>query len=100
MSVFVSFGGFARCIDPTGENSHARQFSGQRADQLRPDPPGNTASSTVPQSGRAYPGASCVPQAEEKPVMKLGLFINTQFPEGFNLAERVPGNGRTSARGA
>ena len=29
-------------------------------------------------------------QAEEKPVMKLGLFINTQFPEGFNLAECVP----------
>jgi alkanesulfonate monooxygenase SsuD/methylene tetrahydromethanopterin reductase-like flavin-dependent oxidoreductase (luciferase family) len=23
-------------------------------------------------------------------VMKVGLFINTQFPEGFNLAERVP----------
>ena len=22
--------------------------------------------------------------------MKIGLFINTQFPEGFNLAERVP----------
>jgi hypothetical protein len=22
--------------------------------------------------------------------MKVGLFINTQFPEGFNLAERVP----------
>ena len=22
--------------------------------------------------------------------MKLGLFINTQFPEGFNLAECVP----------
>jgi hypothetical protein len=30
------------------------------------------------------------PQAEEKPVMKVGLFINTQFPEGSNLAERVP----------
>jgi alkanesulfonate monooxygenase SsuD/methylene tetrahydromethanopterin reductase-like flavin-dependent oxidoreductase (luciferase family) len=23
-------------------------------------------------------------------VMKVGLFINTQFPEGFNVAERVP----------
>jgi len=22
--------------------------------------------------------------------MKVGLFINTQFPEGFNLAERIP----------
>ena len=22
--------------------------------------------------------------------MKLGLFINTQFPEGFSLAERIP----------
>jgi hypothetical protein len=22
--------------------------------------------------------------------MKVGLFINTQFSEGFNLAERVP----------
>ena len=22
--------------------------------------------------------------------MKVGLFINTQFPEGFNLRERVP----------
>ena len=22
--------------------------------------------------------------------MKVGLFINTQFPEGFNVAERVP----------
>jgi len=22
--------------------------------------------------------------------MKVGLFINTQFPEGFNLGERVP----------
>jgi hypothetical protein len=22
--------------------------------------------------------------------MKVGLFINTQFPAGFNLAERVP----------
>ena len=30
------FGGFARCTDPAGENSHTRQFSGQRADQLRP----------------------------------------------------------------
>jgi hypothetical protein len=29
-------------------------------------------------------------QTEEKTVMKVGLFINTQFPEGFNLAERVP----------
>jgi hypothetical protein len=27
---------------------------------------------------------------EEKPVMKVGLFINTQFPEGFNLARCVP----------
>jgi hypothetical protein len=33
---------------------------------------------------------SCALQAEGKPVMKVGLFINTQFPEGFNLAERVP----------
>ena len=23
-------------------------------------------------------------------IMKVGLFINTQFPEGFNLAECVP----------
>ena len=22
--------------------------------------------------------------------MKVGLFINTQFPEGFNLTERIP----------
>ena len=22
--------------------------------------------------------------------MKIGLFINTQFPEGFNVAERIP----------
>ena len=22
--------------------------------------------------------------------MKVGLFINTQFPEGFNLADRIP----------
>jgi hypothetical protein len=22
--------------------------------------------------------------------MKVGLFINTHFPEGFNLAERIP----------
>jgi len=22
--------------------------------------------------------------------MKVGLFINTQFPEGFNLTDRVP----------
>ncbi len=22
--------------------------------------------------------------------MKVGLFINTQFPEGFSVAERVP----------
>jgi hypothetical protein len=22
--------------------------------------------------------------------MKVGLFINRQFPEGYNLAERVP----------
>ncbi len=22
--------------------------------------------------------------------MKVGLFVNTQFPEGFDLAERVP----------
>ena len=26
---------------------------------------------------------------EGTPVMKGGLFINTQFPEGFKLAERV-----------
>jgi hypothetical protein len=29
-------------------------------------------------------------EQEEKPIMKVGLFINTQFPEGFNLTERVP----------
>src|SRR5258708_21029214 len=29
-------------------------------------------------------------QVEERPVMKVGLFINTQFPEGFSLADRVP----------
>jgi len=29
-------------------------------------------------------------EAEEKPIMKVGLFINTQFPEGFNLAQRIP----------
>ena len=22
--------------------------------------------------------------------MKVGLFVNTQFPKGFNVAERVP----------
>ena len=22
--------------------------------------------------------------------MKVGLFVNTQFPEGFNLTERIP----------
>jgi hypothetical protein len=43
---------------------------------------------------------SCTPQAEERPVMKVGLFMNTQFPEGFNLAECVPGDSRTGARGA
>src|SRR5215510_10834150 len=26
------------------------------------------------------------PLAERKPIMKVGLFVNTQFPEGFNLA--------------
>ena len=30
--------------------------------------------------------------------MKVGLFINTQFPEGFNLAERVPEMVRRCAR--
>ena len=29
-------------------------------------------------------------QAEERPVLNVGLLINTQFPGGFNLAERVP----------
>ena len=29
-------------------------------------------------------------QAEERPVLNAGLFINTQFPGGFNLAARVP----------
>ena len=28
--------------------------------------------------------------SEGRPTMKVGLFINTQFPEGFNVAERVP----------
>jgi hypothetical protein len=28
--------------------------------------------------------------AGRKPVMKVGLFINTQFPEGFNVAECIP----------
>src|SRR3989442_7006202 len=32
----------------------------------------------------------CGRHSKEKPVMKFGLFINTQFPEGCNLAERVP----------
>ena len=32
--------------------------------------------------------------------MKVGLFINTQFPEGLNLAERVPEMVATGARGA
>jgi hypothetical protein len=31
-----------------------------------------------------------VPVESEKPVMKLGLSINALFPEGSNLAERVP----------
>jgi len=29
-------------------------------------------------------------QAEERPVLNVGLFINTQFPGGFNLAARIP----------
>jgi hypothetical protein len=29
-------------------------------------------------------------QGEERPVLNVGLFINTQFPGGFNLAGRVP----------
>src|ERR1700733_15020745 len=32
----------------------------------------------------------CAQRAEGKPVMKVGLFINTQFPEGFNVAECIP----------
>jgi hypothetical protein len=28
--------------------------------------------------------------ADRGKTMKVGLFINTQFPEGFNLAERIP----------
>jgi hypothetical protein len=31
-----------------------------------------------------------VQRVEEETITKVGLFINTQFPEGFNLAERVP----------
>jgi len=30
------------------------------------------------------------PLAERKPIMKVGLFVNTQFPEGFNVAACVP----------
>src|SRR5437763_16982767 len=32
----------------------------------------------------------CGTAAEKGPSMKLGLFINTQFPEGYNVADRVP----------
>ena len=32
--------------------------------------------------------------------MKVGLFINTQFPEGVNLVRTGPGDDRAGARGA
>jgi hypothetical protein len=32
--------------------------------------------------------------------MKVGLFINTQFPEGFNPHGTGPGDGRPGARSA
>jgi hypothetical protein len=43
-----------------------------------------------PNLNRTAVGVSCAWQTEEKPVMKVGLFINTQFPEGFSLARCVP----------
>ena len=32
--------------------------------------------------------------------MKVGLFINTQFPEGINVTDARPGDGRAGTRGA
>src|SRR5207237_214486 len=32
----------------------------------------------------------CAPDRRKGPVMKVGVFINTQFPEGYNVADRVP----------
>src|SRR5437764_6186049 len=34
--------------------------------------------------------ASMATSSKEERLMKVGLFVNTQFPEGYNLAERVP----------
>ena len=31
----------------------------------------------------------CKANKEQRLVMKVGLFINTQFPEGFNVGEHV-----------
>jgi hypothetical protein len=41
-----------------------------------------------------------VRQAEEKLVMKVGLFINTQFPAGFKPRRTRPGDGGAGACGA
>src|SRR5436190_4497226 len=34
--------------------------------------------------------ASMTSSSKEERLMKVGLFVNTQFPEGFNVTERVP----------
>jgi hypothetical protein len=34
--------------------------------------------------------SGCRAQDEKKTLLKVGLFINKQFPEGCNLVERVP----------
>src|SRR6059058_5121895 len=34
--------------------------------------------------------ASMTSSSKEERLMKVGLFVNTQFPEGFNVIERVP----------
>src|SRR5207248_9766681 len=34
--------------------------------------------------------ASMTSSSKEERLMKVGLFVNTQFPEGFNVIERIP----------
>ena len=36
-----------------------------------------------------FPASMPISSKEER-LMKVGLFVNTQFPEGFNVTERIP----------
>jgi hypothetical protein len=85
--------GYASRVCGTGGFSDQRQRSDHRAASIglhrRKLYPGGSRR-LDPQLRLSQAAARSPASERKKTIMKVGLFINTQFPEGFNLAERVP----------